>query len=183
MSTTKRDIDQAIIRDLEWLRTDAQHTDAWRGTKATDVGVLDLGDGSHTSVALQDAGDGLLHYAEERWEELADRPYCEECHAVQTEHVDVEQVDDLWYGSASGKVDLCEPCRVERIPELARECADEADRAAAPGQLEVADPMGGDWQALSNFLGREPTDAERGTFAGAYRARLSDHVQSRPEVQ
>lgn len=113
---TRDDIDEALIKDLKWLRTEAQRTEAWSGTTADEVTFLDMPEGK-TADLLRDVGDvdrhdELLGYAEYRWAELDERPYCEDCGAIDTEHVDVQQVDDPGYGTASGKVDLCEHCRL-----------------------------------------------------------------------
>jgi len=39
-----------------------------------------------------------------------DRDHCEECGAINTEHVDVRRIDDPGYGTQTGKADMCEYC-------------------------------------------------------------------------
>jgi hypothetical protein len=75
---------------------------------------------------------------------------------------------------------------MKTIEDLAHECANEAFRAAGDTIPTDADgnsllptgPIGGDWDALQELLGREPDDDESKAFTVAYQAQLHRLVQA-----
>ena len=68
------------------------------------------------------------------------------------------------------------------IKQTAIECADEAKDVAGSSPFNTDgscllpdEPPAGDWDALIDGLGREPTDAEAADFADAYIERMDYH--------
>ncbi len=74
---------------------------------------------------------------------------------------------------------------MERIEALGTECAESAIEAGGPTPVDVdgecilpREPVGGDWDALAELLGRGPTEEEEVVFARAYAARMDEREDS-----
>lgn len=101
----KAQIEDAVREDYEWLVTDAQQTEAWRGTTPDEIGPLDMPEGAFSRVLLEsDWGSVDKHravpYARDIWNDLPHdrewhiREIAEDCadecvEAVADEHLDV----------------------------------------------------------------------------------------------
>jgi hypothetical protein len=121
-----------------------------------------------------------------QWKEktMEDQAKCEECGAVDTDHVDVHYRNVDWLDPSGAESAICEHCWEKEIRVFAADCADEAVDQAATTSPERRDqieglaengPLPGDWDAAEERFDELDADDQQ-AFGQAYRRRVQQHV-------